>query len=229
MHPRNHLALAMTKRSLMHVTLTVAALIVATGLTLSADLFADREAPFDESWAALLADTRSTRQLSPWEEALYDPRRLMPLPTAQIDSETLWLARAIYSESKRPEEQALIAWVIRNRVETGYRGKRTFQSVVLDPWQFSAFLEDAPKRDFYASLTPEQRLKGWRTALAIAHAVRHADDDHRPFSPRTRHFYSERSLNGSRPPAWADGRIPLDVDPIVPIDDRRFRFFEDVS
>lgn len=219
----------MTKRSFMHVTWTVAALIVATGFVLLTDLVADRDAPFDESWAALLADTRSTRQLSPWEEALYDPKRLAPLPLTQIDTETLWLARAIYSESKRPEEQALIAWVIRNRVETGYRGKRSFQSVVLDPWQFSAFLDDAPKRDFYANLTPAERYKGWRTALAIAHAVRHADDDHRPFSPKTRHFYSERSLKGARPPAWADGRIPLDVDPIIEIDERRFRFFEDVS
>lgn len=216
-------------RPLIQVTLTVAALFVATGLALRADLFVDQEVPFDESWAALLADTRSTRQLSPWEEALYNPARLRPLSVTQIDSETLWLARAIYSESKRPEEQALVAWVIRNRVETGYRGKRTFQSVVLDPWQFSAFLDHAPKRDFYSNLTPEQRYKGWRTALAIAYAVRHADQDHRPFSPETRHFYSERSLNGSRPPAWAEGRIPLNVDPIIQIDERRFRFFEDVS
>lgn len=219
----------MTKRLIQHVTLTATALSIAGVLAWYADLNLDRETAFDDQWVALLADTRSTRQLSPWEQALYDPQRLQPLPLAQIDSETLWLARAIYSESKRPEEQALVAWVIRNRVDTGYRGKRSFQAVVLDPYQFSAFLDDAPKREYYANLTPEQRAKGWRTALIIAHAVRHADGAHRPFSPKTRHFYSERSLLGAQPPIWAAGRLPVDVNDTFRIEDRRFRFFEDVS
>ncbi len=51
---------------------------------------------------------------------IVDVRRLPVLPPQElkkIDNETLWLARCIYSETKRPEEQELVAWVVRNRVE----------------------------------------------------------------------------------------------------------------
>ena len=52
------------------------------------------------------------------------------LPLEKIDSETLWLARAIFSETKRVDEQILVAWVIRNRVDTGFRGKRLLRAVL---------------------------------------------------------------------------------------------------
>ena len=67
-------------------------------------------------------DLPATRLSNPFTEAMRNPRKLTPLPPEMIDNETLWLARAIFSETKRPEEQILVAWVIRNRVETGYRG-----------------------------------------------------------------------------------------------------------
>jgi len=160
--------------------------------------------------------------------ALSKPELLSPPSADQIDSETLWLARAIYSETKRPYEQELVAWVLRNRVETRYRGKGTYQSVVLDPWQFSAF-NPGPKRRHYSSLTPTSRAAGWQTALGIAHAVRHADESLRPFPERTRHFYSEISMVGRRHPVWARGKQPVTPERPVQINPRRFRFFDNVS
>ncbi len=79
------------------------------------------------------ADSQSEAD-SPREES----SALLPAP-ADLEEPTLWLARAIYSETKLPHEQELVAWVVRNRVETAYRGRRTYRAVVLDPYQFSAF------------------------------------------------------------------------------------------
>ncbi len=183
----------------------------------------------DPDLAHLLLDSRAASPLHPWEEALRNPQG-NELRADHIDSETLWLARAIYSETKRPEEQALVAWVIRNRVETGYRGKSSYRSVVLDPFQFSAFSPTSPKREYYMSLTPAHRMPGWNTALYIAHMVRSANARHRPFSPRTRHFYSERSMTKAVAPKWANGLDPVEPEvETIRVDDRRFRFFEGVS
>lgn len=145
-----------------------------------------------------------------------------------VDSETLWLARAIYSETKLVHEQELVAWVIRNRVDTGYRGELTYRDVVLDPYQFSAFNPGSAKRVFYSSLTPVDSLPGWQRALRIAHYVRHADDSQRPFSIRTRHFYSERSMAG-RHPHWANNRQRVTPNWTYRVDQRRFRFYESIS
>uniref|UniRef100_UPI000A985E42 cell wall hydrolase n=1 Tax=Rhodothermus marinus TaxID=29549 RepID=UPI000A985E42 len=90
-------------------------------------------------------------------------RRLSPLE----QDEVLWLARCIYSESNRPEEQRLVAWVVRNRVETRYRGD-TYREVVLEPRQFSAFNRPTPRRDLILSLTPRSTVPGWQQALRIA-------------------------------------------------------------
>jgi len=151
------------------------------------------------------------------------------IPWEMIDSETLCLARAIVSETKRPEEQLLVAWVIRNRVETGFRGKRTYQSVVLDPYQFSAFLSGTTDRSYYESLTHSSRVRGWNRALQIAHNIRHMNETYRPFSPETRHFYSERSMIDRSQPAWVEGELPLDITSVIDVDQNRFRFFEGIS
>jgi hypothetical protein len=148
--------------------------------------------------------------------------------TEQVTDDVLWLARAIYSETKRPEEQELVAWTIRNRVETNYRGKDTFEETVLDPWQYSAFNRNSPKRHHYSSLAPTSTAKGFQTALRVAHDVYHAPTTLRPFPETTRHFYSERSMVGGRTPAWARGKRPVqladhDIDP------RRFRFFAAIA
>ena len=145
--------------------------------------------------------------------------------TLPIDSETLWLARCIYSESDLPHEQELVAWVVRNRVATAYRGQRTFEDVVLDARQFSAFNADSPRRGFYLGLGPESRAPGWRRALLIAAYVRRAPWSRRPFGVTVRHFYSEVSMVGRRHPTWAQGETPVLANRPYEIDPYRFRFF----
>ncbi len=162
-------------------------------------------------------------------EVLQNTRKLTPLPPEKIDSETLWLARAIYSETKRPEEMELVAWVVRNRVETQYRGKASYEAAVLDPFQFSAFNPGDRKRTYYTRLTPESNALGFNQALRIAYSVRHADAGYRPFSKRTRHFYSERSMVGIKHPDWAAGGTKVVPQRTFEVDEQRFRFFEGVS
>lgn len=162
-------------------------------------------------------------------DVLQNPRRVTPFPLEKIDSETLWLARAIYSETKRPEEMELVAWVVRNRVETRYRGKASYESAVLDPFQFSAFNPGDRKRTYYSSLTPQSKARGFDNALRIAFSVRHADASYRPFSKKTRHFYSERSMVGVKHPNWASGGTKVNPQRTFEIDEQRFRFFEGVS
>ena len=169
-------------------------------------------------------------RLTPIEEALRDPRKFKPMSPERIDSETLWLARVIFSETKRPEEQVLVAWVVRNRVDTRYRGKRTYEGVVLDPFQFSAFRPGSEKFLFYSGLNAYSQVPGWQTALRIAHSVRHDDAKHRPFSSRTRHFYSQRSMTETTAPSWAHGMSPVDIGyQTIDVDEYRFRFYEDIS
>jgi hypothetical protein len=144
-----------------------------------------------------------------------------------ITSEVIWLARVIYSETKRPYEQELVAWVVRNRVETRYRRASTYQQVVLDPWQFSAFNRNSPKRRHYSNLGVNSQAAGWQTAMNIARDVYYAESEKRPFVKTTRHFYSERSMVGRRAPAWANGKRPVSLD--RNIDPRRFRFFANIA
>lgn len=160
-------------------------------------------------------------------EALQNPGDTPLIPPNLVDEETLWLARGIYSETKRPEEQELVAWTIRNRVETEYRGRATYRDVVLDPYQFSAFNPDFERRSHYKNLDADYEDRGWQQALSIAYHVRHADPELRPFPKETRHFFSERSMMDRTFPSWAQ-----DLDPIRPerheIDEQRFRFFAGV-
>jgi hypothetical protein len=151
------------------------------------------------------------------------------LPSSVVNESTLWLARAIYSETKLPHEQELVAWVVRNRVETQYRGQTTYKGVVLDPYQFSAFNPDAPKRSLLMHLTPEVRLPSWQQALWIAHYVRHANPAYRPFSIETRHFYSERSMEGRQHPYWVNRQQFVSPDWDYRVNERRFRFYKEIS
>ncbi len=166
------------------------------------------------------------------EELRKNPQRVAPLPPVKLqtlDLETLWLARCIYSESKQAREQELVAWVVRNRVETKYRGKTTYKDVVLDPFQFSAFNTGQRKAQFYSSLEKHSRARGWQTAIRIAHDVRYAPPEERPFPLETRHFYSEQSMIGDPHPEWAMGLKPVSPQRDYSISARRFRFFSGIS
>jgi hypothetical protein len=159
------------------------------------------------------------------EQVLHQPKRLPLLTPEDIDEETLWLARCIYSETQVAQEMLLVAWVVRNRVDTRYRGQHTYQEVVLDPQQFSAFNPNHPKRDYYSTLVWESEAYNWQRALHLAWYVRHARSSERPFSRRTRHFFSEASMPNDSQPEWAVGQEALDI---ANVDEERFRFYSGV-
>ena len=150
-------------------------------------------------------------------------RRLSPFQ----QDEVLWLARCIYSESDRAHEQRLVAWVVRNRTETDYRGT-TYREVVLEPRQFSAFNEPSSRRAHILSLTPHSVPRAWRRALAIALDVYKAPASQRPFHITTRHFYSPVSMKGGRTPKWAKNAEPLSSAGLG-VDPHRFRFFAGID
>lgn len=173
-----------------------------------------------------------THQAIDLEKGVVDTRKLRPLPPQklqEIDGETLWLARAVYSETNRPEEMELVAWAIRNRVETGYRGRDSYKEVVLDPWQFSAFNENSGKRSYFVNLTPKSKVEMWQEALTIAHLVKQAPASLRPFPRATRHYYSERSMVGRSKPDWAVGEAPVTPNRPFQLRAERFRFYQGIS
>ena len=181
------------------------------------------------SGAATAVAPTETAQTETAEIAWMHPSELPAVQAAEVDEETLWLARCIYSETKRAEEQELVAWSIRNRVETGYRGETSYRGVVLDPWQFSAFNHNSRKRGYFMSLVPSSQAAGWQQALRIAKYVKEAPASLRPFPQTVRHYYSERSMVGRSHPAWAAGQTPIAADRPYEIEARRFRFFDGIA
>ncbi len=152
--------------------------------------------------------------------------RLERLSPIEVD-EVIWLARCMYSESDRPHEQELVAWVVRNRVETEYRG-RSYREVILEAKQFSAFNEPSKRRDHILSLSQETPLRSWQRTLEIALDVYRAPAAERPFAQTVRHFYSPISMTSGRKPYWADGGKALSSSRLG-VDRRRFIFFDDVD
>lgn len=144
----------------------------------------------------------------------------------QMD-EILWLARCIYSESNLTHEQEYIAWVVRNRVETDYRGS-TYREVILEPLQFSAFNTNTTRRTYLLGLNQNTNSSHWLKALRIALKVYDADPKDRPFSVSTRHFYSPISMKDDKTPDWALNVDPLDSQKFA-IDPERFLFFEEID
>lgn len=164
--------------------------------------------------------------------ALLNPWGIRPVHTGNIDAETLWLARAMFSESKRPDEQELVGWVVRNRVESEHRGCNSYRSCVLDPFQFSAFIESYPTANYYIGLdlSPSSlRIPGWKKALALAYHIRHADDQLRPFPPTVLHFFSEQSLMDPEVlPEWVKDWTPITPARDFQLDEGRFRFYSGI-
>jgi hypothetical protein len=150
-------------------------------------------------------------------------RRLTPL---EMD-EVLWLARCVLSETDRPHEQRYVAWVVRNRVETQYRGD-TYREVVLEPLQFSAFNLPSVHRDDLLRLNQHSTDKHWLRTLEVALDVYLAAPEARPFSLHVRHFYSPVSMPNGVPPEWAAHTTPLDAEALG-VDPQRFQFYEDVD
>ena len=174
----------------------------------------------------LLADIPAMAQQAGPPSASVLRTQLGRLSPMQQD-EVIWLARCIYSESDRGHEQRLVAWVVRNRAETDYRGT-TYREVVLEPKQFSAFNQPSIRRNHILSLTPYSLSRAWRQALTIALEVYQAPASQRPFDITTRHFYSPVSMEGGRTPHWA-----INAEALSParlgIDPYRFRFFAGID
>jgi spore germination cell wall hydrolase CwlJ-like protein len=145
---------------------------------------------------------------------------------ARENEEILWLARVIYSETKRENEQVLVAWIVRNRVETNFRGD-TYERVAKSPSQFSGL--NQKDLNYWHNITRDYDSQGekWQKALKIARAVYHADDSLRPFPATVRHFYSPRSVRVD--PGWS-----ADKKPVLLIKDNdsvhlRFAFYDSVK
>lgn len=152
--------------------------------------------------------------------------RLRDLTPMQMD-EVLWLARCIFSEADRANEQRLVAWVVRNRVETGYRGT-DYRNVVLEAQQFSAFNQPSARRDEILAFNQNSTNPLWKQALSIALDVYQASPAERPFPISTRHFYSPVSMKNGGVPDWALNDTPIDVS-TYGIDSYRFKFFDNVD
>jgi len=163
------------------------------------------------------------------KDAFWNPWAITPTHISNIDIETLWLARAMFSESKRHDEQELIGWTVRNRLDTNYRGCTSYQECVLDPFQFSAFLPSQMKLHYYTSLTEMSDITGWQKTLALAFYIRYADSQLRPFGHKVRHFYSEQSMSDTEiPPEWVGDSTPIVPFRNLQLDERRFRFYANV-
>ncbi len=146
--------------------------------------------------------------------------RLSPLQQEAV----LWLARCVYSETDRAHEQRLVAWVVRNRVETGFRGN-TYREVVLEPRQFSAFNAPTARRAHILRLDERSTSAAWLQALDVALEVYLAPAWSRPFKVTTRHFYSPVSMRGGRKPPWAEHARPLSAA-FLGVEAHRFQFFD---
>jgi hypothetical protein len=146
------------------------------------------------------------------------------------DPRVLWTARVIYSETNRPSEMKYVGWVVRNRVEVQYNGKKTYRGVALDRKQFSAFNRSHHRRGYYMSKTYQDvndPVTGdtWMAALENAYYVVYADSSERPIPPETYYFYSEVSMPSWKPhPSWRNLFTEIDVPDV---EDRRFRWFAD--
>jgi spore germination cell wall hydrolase CwlJ-like protein len=130
-----------------------------------------------------------------------------PVMTATDKEEILWLARIVYSETKRPHEQRLVAWVVRNRVDTGYTGQ-TYEAVANHSSQFSGLQPSDPRYEHNMSRWWASQGHSWNNALRIAKEVYFAPESERPFSVTTRHFYSPVAVSK---PDWARGREAVRV------------------
>ncbi len=143
----------------------------------------------------------------------------------KIDEEILWFARTIYSETKKADEQTLVAWVIRNRVESGIYPE-TYKDVVLQRGQFSGMHATDKQYAINTSLGYGDSNPSWDSALSIARAVYFADPILRPLPAGVMHFYSPISV--TRTPAWAADTEPAHIVRDPETNSVRFAFYADI-
>jgi len=139
-------------------------------------------------------------------EQLRDAKRIANSPTEGLSGaerrEVLWTTRAVLSETNNPREMLLIANVIRNRVDLGYRGRETAKEVILDPYQFSAFNPGREMRWRYINMESQHvSNERWQEAWTAARYAMTAPREVLPFdNPCVNHFVHPGGL--VRTPSW---------------------------
>ena len=139
-------------------------------------------------------------------EQLRGAKRIANSPTEGLSGaerrEVLWTTRAVLSETKNPREMLLIANVIRNRADLGYRGRETAKEVILDPYQFSAFNPGREMRWRYINMEPKHvSSERWEEAWTAARYAMTAPREVLPFdNPCVNHFVHPGGLAGT--PNW---------------------------
>lgn len=148
-----------------------------------------------------------------------------PVMTRTDKREILWLARIIYSETKRPREQRLVGWVVRNRVDTGYTGS-TYESVAKHSNHFSGLHPDDPRYRHNMSRYRASEGKAWQQALTTAKEIYFASEEERPLAITTRHFYSPVAVKNS--PQWARNHKAVETIKDPHTKETRFAFYDRV-
>ena len=150
---------------------------------------------------------------------------------AQVDvvtdsaTEILWLARALYSETKNIEEMKTIGCVVKNRVAVDYRGTN-YESVVRAPGQFSGLEPGDPQYYRNTHMTYKDNLSVWRSALRVASEI-YSGQYVCEIPSSILHFYSPASV--SHTPSWADGETPVLVLRDTETDDPNFVLFSNIK
>lgn len=117
-----------------------------------------------------------------------------------------WVGLCCITESNQPHEWPYIAWVIRNRLDSG-KYKHSYEQVVLQSYQFSAFNKWIGQPDPLVVFRMVARGYHWIEylfhACDAAKMVIEAPRSSEPFPITVRHYYSPRSMRplGSKP-AW---------------------------
>ena len=133
-----------------------------------------------------------------------------------------YLALTIWAEARGEGRRAmeLVAWVVRNRVESP-RFPDTYPDAVTQRYQFSAWNPNDPNRPKLADPLggPPADDRAWFTALEIAQEVIDAPASANPL-PGVYHYHD----TSIETPAWARGMEPVrfpDVPRIVFLRERR--------
>ncbi len=143
------------------------------------------------------------------------------------EEEIIWFARAIFSETKRADEMVLVAWVIRNRVDSEFRGDNTYIAVVTRSKQFSGLNKGDKQYNTNTSLDFNNKDAVWLKAVAVARSVYEAQAYTSPISRNVKHFYSPISARVT--PEWAKNNEPYRVLKSDNGKSARFAFYADIK